>query len=148
MAEEKKTTAVKAEVKEEVKKAPAKKAPAKKTVAKKAEAPAAKDTAAKAVKAVKKAEPKAAAKKAEKKVAAPKKTTAKASTKKAATTLFIQAGESEYTMEALEKIVKDRWQYDHNGAAADLKSIDVYVKLEERTVYYVCNGEITGSFFL
>ena len=162
MAEEKKATAkviipVKAEVKEEVKKAepakkaPAKKAPAKKAAATKAAAPAAKATATKAVAAkapAKKAEPakKAApAKKAPAKKAPAAKTAAKADVK--ATVNFEFAGKS-YTPDALISIAKDVWKYDLQGKAADFKTVELYVKPEESTAYYVINGDVTGSFFI
>ena len=158
MAEEKKTTAkvivpVKTEAKEaapaakaEEKKAPAKKAPAKKTVAKKADAPAAKATAAKAT-AVKAP---AAKKEAPKKAAPAKKAAAKAPAAKKEATVAVNfefSGKS-YTPEDLVNIAKDVWKYDLNGKAADFKSVELYVKPEESTTYYVINGDVTGSFFI
>ena len=146
MAEEKKATAkvivpVKAEVKEVAKKeAPAKKAPVKKA------APAKKTVAAKTV-AVKAEEKKAApAKKAAVKKAAPAK---KAAAKKelSATINFEFAGKS-YTPDDLVSIAKDVWKYDLGGKADDFKSVELYVKPEESTTYYVINGDVTGSFFI
>lgn len=121
--EVKKAEEVKAEVKEapkaEVKKAPAKKAAtAKKTTAKKAEAKPA-------------AEKKAPAK--------------KAAVKESVNFQF--SGKS-YTPEELLKICRDVWTYDLNGKAEDFKSVELYVKPEENTTYYVINGNITGSFFI
>ena len=158
MAEEKKTTAkvivpVKTEAKvaapaakaEEkkapAKKAPAKKAPAKKTVAKKADAPAAKATAAKAT-AVKAP---AAKKEAPKKAAPAKKAAAK---KEATVAVNFEFSGKSYTPEDLVNIAKDVWKYDLNGKAADFKSVELYVKPEESTTYYVINGDVTGSFFI
>lgn len=121
--EVKKAEEVKAEVKEapkaEAKKAPAKKAAtAKKTTAKKAEAKPA-------------AEKKAPAKKAEVKES-----------------VNFQFSGKSYTPEELLKICRDVWTYDLNGKAEDFKSVELYVKPEENTTYYVINGNITGSFFI
>ena len=35
-----------------------------------------------------------------------------------------------------------------NASAADLTSVELYVKPEENMVYYVMNKEITGSFYI
>lgn len=127
-----KTAPAKAEVKEEVKvEAKAEpKAPAKKTAAKKPAA-AKKETVKKA--AVKKEAParKAAAKKAE-----------------IVETVNFQFSGKSYTPESLLKSCKDVWKYDLGGKEEDLKSVELYVKPEENTTYYVINGEITGSFFI
>ena len=135
MAEAKKAAAktVKEEVKVEVKaeaKAPAKKAATKKTTAAKKEtvkkeAPAKKETAAKA----------------------PAK---KPAAKKAAVveTVNFQFSGKSYTPDDLLKSCKDVWKYDLGGKEEDLKSIELYVKPEENTTYYVINGDITGSFFI
>ena len=130
--EAKKVEEVKAEVKE-APKAEAKKAPAKKTAAKKEAAPK-KETAKKAP-----------AKKAEAKPAATKKTVKK--TEVAGVVNFQFSGKS-YTPDELLKICKDVWVYDLNGKAEDFKSVELYVKPEENTTYYVINGNITGSFFI
>lgn len=127
-----KTAPAKAEVKEEVKvEAKAEpKTPAKKTAAKKPAA-AKKETVKKA--AVKKEAParKAAAKKAE-----------------IVETVNFQFSGKSYTPESLLKSCKDVWKYDLGGKEEDLKSVELYVKPEENTTYYVINGEITGSFFI
>ena len=122
MAETKKTTAKAAE---EVK-ATAKKVPAKKTTTAKKEATV-------------------------KKEAAPKKaTTAKKTTKKAAVQEVVnfQFSGKSYTPDDLLKSCKDVWKYDLGGKEEDLKSVELYVKPEENTAYYVINDEITGSFFI
>ena len=131
MAETKKVAAkaVKEEVKVEVKaeaKTPAKKAVAKKTTAAKKEtvkkeAPAKKETVAK-----------------------------KAPAKKAAVveTVNFQFSGKSYTPSDLLKSCKDVWKYDLGGKEEDLKSVELYVKPEENTTYYVINGDITGSFFI
>lgn len=119
-AEAKKEEKAAPEVKAEAKKAPAKKAAAvKKTAVKKAPA---------------------------KKAAAPK----KAATKKAEVkeTVNFQFSGKSYTPDALLSICKDVWKYDLNGKEEDFKSVELYVKPEENTTYYVINGDITGSFFI
>ena len=120
-AEEKKVE-VKAEVKKEaVKKTPAaKKAPAKK-------APAAKKETVK--------------KETVKKAPAAKKPVVKEEVN------FQFSGKS-YTSEDLIRITRDVWKYDLNGKEEDVKSIELYVKPEENTAYYVINGDVTGSFFI
>ena len=103
------------------KKAPAKKAPAKKTAEKKAAAPAAKT-----------AEKKAPVKKAA----------------KVEETVNFQFSGKSYTPDDLMKIFKDVWKYDMNGREEDIKTVELYVKPEENTTYFVVNGSITGSFFI
>ena len=110
--------APKAEVKTEVKKAPVKKA---------AKAPAKKTAAAK-------------------KEAAPKKETVKKTVVTEAVN-FQFRGKS-YTPDDLLKSCRDVWKYDLGGKEEDLKSIELYVKPEENTTYYVINGDVTGSFFI
>ena len=113
-----------------MKKEAVKKAPVKKTAAK----PAAEKTAAE--KPVSAAKP--AAKKAPAKTAA-----AKAEAKEIVTVQF--AGKS-YSTEDLVKIAKDVWKYDLGKNEADFKDVELYVKPEESSVYYVINGDVTGSF--
>ena len=121
-AAEVKAPEVKAEVKKEaVKKTPAaKKAPAKK-------APAAKKETVK--------------KETVKKAPAAKKPVVKEEVN------FQFSGKS-YTSEDLIRIAKDVWKYDLNGKEEDFKSVELYVKPEENTAYYVVNGDVTGSFFI
>ena len=101
-----------------------------------------------------KAEP---AKKAEapKKVAAPKKAPAKKATetkaaapKKTAvkSNVVIEVADRKYSSADIEKIAKDVWVYDLGKKAAELKSMELYVKAEEANVYYVFNGDIQGVF--
>lgn len=135
---EEKAVEVKAEVKEAPKaevKAPAKEAAVKKAPVKKA--PAKKEAAAK----------KAPAKKAPvKKETAVKKAPAKKAVIKE--TVNFQFRGKSYTPEDLLNICKDVWKYDLNGKEEDFKSVELYVKPEENTTYYVINGNITGSFFI
>ena len=120
----------KVEVKAPVKEA-AKKAPAKKAVAAK-KAPVKKEAAAKKAPA--------------KKEAAVKKAPAKKAVIKE--TVNFQFRGKSYTPEDLLNICKDVWKYDLNGKEEDFKSVELYVKPEENTTYYVINGNITGSFFI
>ena len=126
-AAEVKAPEVKAEVKKEaVKKTPAaKKAPAKKAPAKKA--PAAKKETVK--------------KETVKKAPAAKKPVVKEEVN------FQFSGKS-YTSEDLIRTTRDVWKYDLNGKEEDIQSIELYVKPEENTAYYVINGDVTGSFFI
>ncbi|MDD6010379.1 MAG: DUF6465 family protein [Lachnospiraceae bacterium] len=135
------------------------KATVKKTVAAKEVKPVEAKVEAKAVEAPKavaapKAEP---AKKAEapKKAAAPKKAPAKKATetkaaapKKTAvkTNVVIEVADRKYSSADIEKIAKDVWVYDLGKKAAELKSMELYVKAEEANVYYVFNGDIQGVF--
>ena len=122
--EEAKTTS--AASAEESKKAPAKKTAGRKTTAKKT-------TTRKT----------AAAKKT-----TTAKTTTKAPAKKTAVkeALHIQFSGKSYTTEDLVKIAKDVWKYDLKQKVGDFKSVELYVKPEEQVVYYVINGEVSGSF--
>ena len=100
---------------------------------------------AKAVAATKPAEAKVEEKKVEAKKAAPakKETAVKAATK---VSVNLQFAGKEYKAEDFEKMAKDVWQYDLGKKAAELKSVDLYVKPEENKVYYVMNGDVTGDF--
>ena len=135
------------------------KATVKKTVAAKEVKPVEAKVEAKAVEAPKaaaapKAEP---AKKAEapKKVAAPKKAPAKKATETKAAApkktavkskVVIEVADRKYSSADIEKIAKDVWVYDLGKKAAELKSMELYVKAEEANVYYVFNGDIQGVF--
>lgn len=153
MEEVKKTTA-----KVVAKAAPAVKAAEEKKPEVKAAAPVKEAEAKKAAPAAK-AEKKASAKKApakktaEKKAAAPAAKTAekKAPVKKAAKveeTVNFQFSGKSYTPDDLMKIFRDVWKYDMNGREEDIRNVELYVKPEENTTYFVVNGSITGSFFI
>lgn len=64
------------------------------------------------------------------------------------TTVHLQFGGKSYTPEDLLKSCKDVWKYDLGGREEDIKSIELYVKPEENSTYYVINGDVTGSFFI
>lgn len=110
----------------EEKKAPAKKAPAKKVV--KAEEVKAEVAAAPVE------EKKAPAKKAP------------AAKKEMKSEITVQYAGKSYTQDDLMKIAKDVWRFDLKQKAADLVSVELYVKPEENMVYYVFNGTECGSF--
>lgn len=151
MEEVKKTTA-----KVVAKAAPAVKAAEEKKPEVKAAAPvkeAEVKKAAPAAKAEKKAPvKKAPAKKAEvKKAASAAKEEKKAPVKKAAKveeTVNFQFSGKSYTPDDLMKIFRDVWKYDMNGREEDIRNVELYVKPEENTTYFVVNGSITGSFFI
>ncbi len=117
-----------AEVKEVVKEV---KAPAKKAVAEK-KAPAKKVAAEK--------------KETVKKAPAAKKETVKKVAKAAVVTLEYKG--NAYTEASLVQSAKDVWVYDLGKDLKDFKSVELYVKPEENTVYYVINKEVTGGFAL
>ena len=74
-----------------------------------------------------------------------KKAEAKRTTKKAIKTTFVvQAGDKEVTMEAAIERVKEAWVAAGNEEK-DLKEIAVYVKPEDKAIYYVVNGDVTGK---
>ena len=110
---------------------------------------------------VAKAEEKAPVKAEAKKPAAKKETVKKETAKKAApakkpaaakaelkSEISVQFGGKSYSQEDLLKIAKDVWKYDLKQKAADLTSVELYVKPEENMVYYVMKKEITGSFYI
>lgn len=151
MEEVKKTTA-----KVVAKAAPAVKAAEEKKPEVKAAAPVKEAEAKKAAPAAK-AEKKAPAKKAPakkvevKKAASAAKEEKKAPVKKAAKveeTVNFQFSGKSYTPDDLMKIFKDVWKYDMNGREEDIRNVELYVKPEENTTYFVVNGSITGSFFI
>ena len=128
------TTPVKTETKtaaKEAEKAPVAKAEVKAPVKAEVKKPAAKKETAKKETAKKAPAKKPAAKKAELK-----------------SEISVQFGGKSYSQEDLLKIAKDVWKYDLKQKAADLTSVELYVKPEENMVYYVMNNETTGSFYI
>ncbi len=87
--------------------------------------------------------PKAAAKKPAAKKPAAKKPAAKKADLKSK--VVLQFTDREYTEADLVKIAKDVWKYDLNGKASELTNVELYVKPEEKKVYYVMNDK-EGSF--
>ena len=73
-----------------------------------------------------------------------KKTVAKKAAPTVKTTLELP--HKSYTEADLVKIATDVWVYDLGNKAEDIKDIELYVKPVEKTVYYVINEEVKGSF--
>ena len=104
-------------------------------------------------------EVKVEAPKAEVKVEAPKAETKKAPAKKAATTtkkapakkaaaksetvITVQFQGNEVTVASVEEKVKAQFVAEGHKASS-IKTLNVYVKPEERSAYYVINGDVTG----
>ena len=88
------------------------------------------------------------AEKPAKKETVKKETAKKAPAKKAElkSVVELQVAGNSYTNDDLVKIAKDVWKYDLQQKAADLTSVELYVKAEEKKVYYVMNKDFTGSF--
>ena len=126
-----KTTAPKTEEKEPVKEAV-------KPEEKKAVVSAAKAVAEKVVDTTKK---KAAAKKTAGRKTAAKKAELKSS-------VCIQFSGKSYSEEDLVKMAKDVWKFDLKQKLGELTSVELYVKPEENTVYYVMNKDFAGSFYI
>ncbi|MDE6641638.1 MAG: hypothetical protein K2K63_14060 [Acetatifactor sp.] len=122
-----KTTVPKTEEKAAVK--PAAKAEEKK-VSVSAAAPAKKETAKKA-----------AGRKATVKKSAAKKTELK-------TSVCLQFAGKSYTEDDLVKMARDVWKYDLKQKLGDLVSIELYVKPEENTAYYIMNKDFSGNFYI
>lgn len=97
---------------------------------------------------VKKSTEKKTAEKKAPKATAKKETTKKETRKKAEikTEMHVQFADQSLTQDDLVKIAKDVWKYDLNQKVGDLKSLELYVKPEERKAYYVMNKDFTGSF--
>ena len=100
---------------------------------------AVKETAKKAVKTAEKAVKTAA------KATKAKKETVK---KVAKSVVTLEYRGNSYTEESLVQSAKDVWVYDLGKDLKDFKSVELYVKPEENTVYYVVNKEVKGGFAL
>ena len=59
--------------------------------------------------------------------------------------IHLQFAGKSYTEEDLMKIARDVWKYDLKQKVGDLTSVELYVKPEENTVYYVMNKDFMGS---
>ena len=70
----------------------------------------------------------------------------KAAAKKEA--IYVQFAGKSYSNDELLKIAKDVWVYDMGQKAADMKSVEIYVKPEESMAYFVVNGTENGSFMI
>ena len=97
-----------------------------------------------------KAEVKVEAKKAEAKKAPAKKTAttekkapAKKAAAKAETVITLEFGDYTAIMTSVEEKVKAQFVAEGNKASA-IKSLNIYVKPEEHSAYYVINDDVTG----
>lgn len=134
-----KTAAAAISAKETGKTAEKKATSAKKAETEKKAAPAKKAEAGKKAAPAKKTE-------AEKKAAPAKKTAAAKRTIKEQ--VYLQYLGKEINKDDLVKQVKEIWTKQLKNKAGDLASIDLYLKPEDNTVYYVINGDVTGSIAL
>jgi hypothetical protein len=62
--------------------------------------------------------------------------------------IHIQFAGKSYTTKDLIKIAKNVWVYDLGKKASDFNSLDLYVKSEENTAYYIINETVKGRFFI
>ena len=88
---------------------------------------------------------------AEKKAPAAKKAAAEKSETvkhRAKNTITLEFNGQSYTEDSLIQSAKDVWVYDLGRDVKDFKSAELYVKPQDKAVYYVINGEVTGSFGL
>jgi len=60
---------------------------------------------------------------------------------------IIQFYGEEVVVEDLEKRVKKIWREEGN-LQKDMKSMEIYVKIEEKKCYYIINENISGKFEL
>lgn len=63
------------------------------------------------------------------------------------TTFFVEYYGKQIDQETLIKEAKSIWTKNGNKAA-NLKSLNLYIKPEENTAYYVFNDDETGSFVI
>lgn len=98
----------------------------------------------------KKTTTKKTAAKADKKTATKKKEAAKMKTtiKKVPKNVFVEhfGQQTKIDVEKYEGEVKKIWLNDWNRLAKDLKEIDLYIKIEDKKVYFVVNGTEHGDF--
>ncbi|MBS5082092.1 MAG: DUF6465 family protein [Clostridiales bacterium] len=79
----------------------------------------------------------------------PKKEEATAVKKRASkkTNFYVQFQDAEYNEQDIIAQVKKIWK-DAGNRIADLNTMDIYVKPEEKMVYYTINEELSASFAL
>ena len=97
--------------------------------------------------AVKKAAAPAAKKPATKKAPA-KKAPAKAATAEIKTNIVLQYADKNVTFDTIVENAQNVCQYDMGKNPADIKKLDIYVKPEENTVYFVVNDKELGNYGL
>ena len=81
---------------------------------------------------------------------AAKKTVKKKAVKKVAvkSSVTLEFNGNSYSYDDLVKNAKNVYRYDMKKKVSDIKTVDLYVKPEESTVYFVINGEENGSYGL
>ncbi len=62
--------------------------------------------------------------------------------------MVIEFAGKAYSQSDLVKIAKDVWKYDLKKKVSDFKEVELFVKPEEATVYYIVNKKEAGSFFI
>ncbi|MCR5675635.1 MAG: DUF6465 family protein [Lachnospiraceae bacterium] len=67
---------------------------------------------------------------------------------KKTTNVVLQYGGTSVSYRTVVARAREIWKKEHRGSAADLLSLDIYLKPEECKAYYVFNGEIAGDFWL
>ncbi|MCM1537426.1 MAG: DUF6465 family protein [bacterium] len=82
---------------------------------------------------------------AAKKAAAEKKAPVK---RRAKNSITLEWDGRSLTEDSLVQSAKDVWQYDLGRDVKDFKSVELYIKPADQAVYYVINGDVTGSFGL
>jgi hypothetical protein len=58
---------------------------------------------------------------------------------------FVELGGEQTDCKRLSEMVKEIWKGDGN-LMKDLKAVEIYFKPEEKTCYYVINGDVKGEF--
>ncbi len=58
---------------------------------------------------------------------------------------YVQCFGKDIEINELTKIAKEKWKNNGNKIK-DIDTLNVYLKPEEHTCYYVVNDEVTGSF--
>ena len=61
------------------------------------------------------------------------------------TALYLQLPGREYSEEDLVKRVKEEWRERFKRQNHEIRTIDIYLKPEERKAYYVVNKEVSGD---
>lgn len=62
--------------------------------------------------------------------------------------VHVQYGGKSYTGKDLAKIARNVWVYDMGRKQTEIKNMEIYVKPEENTAYFVVNRNETGKFFI
>lgn len=62
--------------------------------------------------------------------------------------VHVQYAGKSYTGKDLAKIARNVWVYDMGRKQTEIKDMQIYVKPEENTAYFVVNRQETGKFFI